>query len=98
MFPFSSPSLTDLVRPDSTPGIHVPTPDAHSVSIDVWSQTMNVNARGTFAFCKHFLALVATEQERDAPPGGYSIVYVAFRLYVRRDHDRPLTERCSCLP
>ncbi|GAA5864344.1 hypothetical protein JCM3774_002758 [Rhodotorula dairenensis] len=57
-------------------GIHVPTPDAHSVSMDTWLQTMNVNARGTFAFCKHFLALVTTEQERDAPPGGYSIVNV----------------------
>ncbi|KAG0657375.1 hypothetical protein C6P46_006559 [Rhodotorula mucilaginosa] len=56
-------------------GIHIPTPEAHNVTMDVWSRTMDVNARGTFAFCKHFLNLVAHEQELEPPTatGGYSI-------------------------
>ncbi|TKA53968.1 hypothetical protein B0A53_03247 [Rhodotorula sp. CCFEE 5036] len=59
-------------------GIHIPTPEAHNVTMDVWSRTMDVNARGTFAFCKHFLNLVAHEQELEPPTatGGYSIVNV----------------------
>ncbi|GAA5958467.1 hypothetical protein JCM8115_002475 [Rhodotorula mucilaginosa] len=59
-------------------GIHIPTPEAHTVTIDVWSRTMDVNARGMFAFCKHFLSLVAHEQELEPPTatGGYSIVNV----------------------
>lgn len=59
-------------------GIHIPTPEAHGVTMDVWTRTMDVNARGTFAFCKHFLNLVAHEQELEPPSatGGYSIVNV----------------------
>lgn len=60
-------------------GIHIPTPEAHGVTMDVWTRTMDVNARGTFAFCKHFLNLVAHEQELEPPSatGGYSIVCVS---------------------
>ena len=75
-------------------GIHIPTPEAHGVTMDVWSRTMDVNARGTFAFCKHFLNLVAHEQELEPPTatGGYSIVCVGTPLPL--PHSRPASVRC----
>lgn len=58
----------------NVPGTYVPSAQSHSTSIDAWSDTMNVNARGTFAFCKHFCAAAVAEVEHDPPPGGYAIV------------------------
>ncbi|POY76255.1 hypothetical protein BMF94_0450 [Rhodotorula taiwanensis] len=58
-------------------GTYVPSAQSHSTSIDAWSDTMNVNARGTFAFCKHFCAAAVAEVEHDPPPGGYAIVNVS---------------------
>ncbi|GAA5985147.1 hypothetical protein JCM10908_002543 [Rhodotorula pacifica] len=64
-------------------GTFVPTPAAHTVTMDVWSQTMDTNAKGTFAFCKHFLALVVGEVEHEPPVGGYSIVNVGGSTSLR---------------
>ena len=71
-------------------GIHIPTPEAHTVTIDVWSRTMDVNARGMFAFSKHFLSLVAHEQELEPPTatGGYSIVCVDCAPWSGRERTR----------
>ncbi|BGP00646.1 Glucose 1-dehydrogenase peroxisomal 2,4-dienoyl-CoA reductase [Rhodotorula toruloides] len=56
-------------------GVNLPSPEVHQVKVDLWSQTMDVNARGTFAFCKHFAAMVIADEEvADPPKGGYAVV------------------------
>ncbi|GAA5974334.1 hypothetical protein JCM11641_006744 [Rhodosporidiobolus odoratus] len=58
-------------------GVNLPSPEAHEVQMDLWSQTMDVNARGTFSFCKHFAAsIINTQEYLDAPVGGFSIVNI----------------------
>ncbi|KPV73855.1 uncharacterized protein RHOBADRAFT_45147 [Rhodotorula graminis WP1] len=58
-------------------GINLPSHETHLVQPDLWDQTMNTNARGTFAFCKYFAAAVVADEESVEPPtGGYSVVNV----------------------
>ncbi|GAA5914086.1 hypothetical protein JCM5296_003571 [Sporobolomyces johnsonii] len=58
-------------------GINLPTHESHSVDMDLWAKMMDVNARGTFAFCKHYAQCVVTAPEEvETPAGGYSIVNV----------------------
>ncbi|BGP26952.1 Glucose 1-dehydrogenase peroxisomal 2,4-dienoyl-CoA reductase [Rhodotorula toruloides] len=66
-------------------GINLPSPELHQVKVDLWSQTMDVNARGTFAFCKHFAAAVVADEEVTEPPkGGYAVV-LKHRQQCQRD-------------
>ncbi|BGP19280.1 hypothetical protein JCM10213_008201 [Rhodosporidiobolus nylandii] len=64
-------------------GVNLPSPEAHEVQMDLWSQTMDVNAKGTFAFCKHFAAsVVNAPEEVEAPAGGYSVVNIGSNASV----------------
>ncbi|GAA5895872.1 hypothetical protein JCM6882_001399 [Rhodosporidiobolus microsporus] len=60
-------------------GVNLPSPEAHEVSLDLFQTTMDVNVKGTFAFCKHFVTAILTQQgleEVEAPDGGFSIVNI----------------------
>ncbi|GAA5821616.1 hypothetical protein JCM11251_000936 [Rhodosporidiobolus azoricus] len=60
-------------------GINLPSPDLHEVNLDLFQQTMDVNVKGTFTFCKHFVAsAVGTpgQEEVEAPDGGFSVVNI----------------------
>ncbi|BGP42711.1 Glucose 1-dehydrogenase peroxisomal 2,4-dienoyl-CoA reductase [Rhodotorula kratochvilovae] len=64
-------------------GINLPSPEVHQVQADLWDSTMNVNARGTFAFCKHFAHGVVSDQDVLEPPaGGYSVVNIGSNASV----------------
>ncbi|GJN93636.1 hypothetical protein Rhopal_006693-T1 [Rhodotorula paludigena] len=56
-------------------GVNLPLPPAHQLGMEAWNLTMDTNVKGTFAFCKHFIAAVTADQEfQDPPSGGYAIV------------------------
>ncbi|BGP10634.1 Dihydroanticapsin 7-dehydrogenase [Rhodotorula toruloides] len=64
-------------------GVNLLSPGVHQVKVDLWSQTMDVNARGTFAFCKHFAAMVIADEEvADPPKGGYAVVNIGSNASV----------------
>lgn len=43
--------------------------------MDFYNKTMNVNAKGTFSFCSHFIKdIVSPTNESEPPNGGYAIV------------------------
>ncbi|GAA5876676.1 hypothetical protein JCM8547_005771 [Rhodosporidiobolus lusitaniae] len=58
-------------------GINLPSPETHDIGMDLFSSTLDVNVKGTFAFCKHFAGLAVTVPEETEPPeGGYAIVNI----------------------
>ncbi|GAA6002972.1 SDR family NAD(P)-dependent oxidoreductase [Rhodotorula paludigena] len=58
-------------------GINLPLPPAHQLGMDAWNLTMDTNVKGTFAFCKHYIAVVTADHDvQDPPPGGYAIVNI----------------------
>ncbi|GAA6032986.1 hypothetical protein JCM8097_000085 [Rhodosporidiobolus ruineniae] len=66
-------------------GVNLPSPKAHQVDMDIFSTTMDVNVKGTFAFCKHFAAAAIasqTQEEGEAPPGGFAIVNIGSNASV----------------
>jgi NAD(P)-dependent dehydrogenase (short-subunit alcohol dehydrogenase family) len=72
-----SASLFSRSRFLPRPGINLPSPSAHELSLELWNQTMDVNVKGTFAFCKHFAAHAVSgleAEDGDAPVGGFAIV------------------------
>lgn len=64
---------TELMRPSA--GINLPSPPAHEVTMDFYNKTMDVNAKGTFSFCSHYIKdIVAPNNLAEPPSGGYAIV------------------------
>ncbi|GAA6010843.1 hypothetical protein JCM10207_003955 [Rhodosporidiobolus poonsookiae] len=65
-------------------GINLPSPETHEVSMDLFAQTMDVNVKGSYAFCKHFAAAVVQSQEleEEPPAGGFSIVNIGSNASV----------------
>ncbi|GAA6028061.1 hypothetical protein JCM8097_001853 [Rhodosporidiobolus ruineniae] len=58
-------------------GINLASPELHKVDFDLFQQTMDVNVKGTFAFCKYFAEeAVALQEGVEAPEGGFSIVNI----------------------
>jgi NAD(P)-dependent dehydrogenase (short-subunit alcohol dehydrogenase family) len=75
----SFPSFPSFPAHDFSPrpGINLPSPAAHELSLELWMQTMDVNVKGTFAFCKHFAAHAVSgleAEDGEAPVGGFAIV------------------------
>ncbi|GAA5933801.1 SDR family NAD(P)-dependent oxidoreductase [Sporobolomyces koalae] len=59
-------------------GVNFPPRSVDTVDLEYYSLTLDTNLKGTFAFCKHFVASVKKDQQDDQEPqhrpGGYSIV------------------------
>ncbi|GAA5821524.1 hypothetical protein JCM10212_000134 [Sporobolomyces blumeae] len=58
-------------------GINPATPETHLVDFEQhYARMMDVNLKGSMAFCKHFAAAAVKDQQDDAPTpeGGFSIV------------------------
>ncbi|GAA5888019.1 hypothetical protein JCM16303_000181 [Sporobolomyces ruberrimus] len=58
-------------------GVNFPPRSVSSVDLEYYTLTMDTNLKGTFAFCKHFVASAKRDEEEqivDVPSGGYSIV------------------------
>lgn len=67
-------------------GVNFPPRSITNVDLEYYSLTIETNLKGTFAFCKHFVASAKRDEEEqtvDRPVGGYSIVSVATFLSRR---------------
>ncbi|GAA5856257.1 hypothetical protein JCM3766R1_003334 [Sporobolomyces carnicolor] len=60
-------------------GVNFPPRSITNVDLEYYSLTIETNLKGTFAFCKHFVASAKRDEEEqtvDRPVGGYSIVNI----------------------
>jgi NAD(P)-dependent dehydrogenase (short-subunit alcohol dehydrogenase family) len=61
--------------------------------MDFFTKTMDVNAKGTFSFSRHFIQGILSPNNKQEPPaGGYAIVWVGLTLKaVEEDDSKMLT-------
>ncbi|GAA5906127.1 SDR family NAD(P)-dependent oxidoreductase, partial [Sporobolomyces salmoneus] len=60
-------------------GVNFPPRSVTNIDLEYYTLTMDTNLKGTFAFCKHFVASLKRDEEDqivERPNGGYSIVNI----------------------